>query len=179
MDLHKAIRIRAYRAVTGPLTRDYMYRRIMRWYSKTFATPLSAVEELPVEDVLQIYWEETYEEMDESQRAEELATLLQTEEELREAQEEEDEFDVETWIIAKQEAAKERKKQAKKAKAKAEQSSGKIAEIKEPQKLITPVAPPVPLWDKAPPSMSMSFDLDVDDDLVSEDFGPMTGIKKR
>ena len=181
MDLHKAIRIRAYRAVTGPLTRDYMYRRIMRWYSKTFSTPLSQVEEFPVEDVLQVYYEETYEEMDEEQRQGELSLLLQTDEDLLEARAEEDEFDLEAWTVEREIAKEEKKKEAKKTELKLKQSSSKIANV-EPQRLINEVQKSSSPWDDAPASpqgMSMSFDLDVDEDLLSEDFGPMTGIKKR
>lgn len=43
----------------------YTYRKIFRWYSRTFSTPLHQVEELPLEDVLRAWYEETLEDLDE------------------------------------------------------------------------------------------------------------------
>lgn len=41
---------------------EYQYRKICRWYSRTYATPLTVVEmDLLPEDVLQHYFEETIE----------------------------------------------------------------------------------------------------------------------
>lgn len=40
--------------------RDYQLRYIFRWYSKTFSTPLHQVEELPLQDVLQAWYETQY-----------------------------------------------------------------------------------------------------------------------
>ena len=155
----------------------------MRWYSKTFSTPLATVEDLPVEDVLAVYYEEIYEEMDEEARAQERAHLLLSEEEEMEAMSEEDENDIEAWRLQQEQEALEKKAKAKKAKQEKLklQSSGKIAEV-EPKSIIGKVDSPGPLWDRtppnAPPSMSMTFDVDVDEDILGDDFG-MTGVKKR
>lgn len=53
----------------------YFIRRAMRAYSRNFHTPLSAVEELPLEYVLQTYFEMVYEEKTEEERLE-LARIL-------------------------------------------------------------------------------------------------------
>lgn len=72
MDLFTAIQVQAIRDVLA-FRRDtkvredsqYPLRRIFRWYSKTFHTPLHEVGDLPMEDVMRAYWEEHFEEMDE------------------------------------------------------------------------------------------------------------------
>lgn len=58
-----AIRARALRSILQP---DYEYnlRHIFRWYSRSFATPLHHVPNLPLEDVLQAFFEERYETME-------------------------------------------------------------------------------------------------------------------
>lgn len=57
----------------------YGIRRILRWYSEKFHTPLHVVErELPLEDVLQHYFEATFEDLDEVQRKSEIESLLET-----------------------------------------------------------------------------------------------------
>lgn len=43
---------------------DYNRRKIFRWYSSRFATPLHVVETLPLLDVLRSYWEDRYESLD-------------------------------------------------------------------------------------------------------------------
>lgn len=61
----------------GEASGEYLLRRIMRDYSVWFHTPLHVVEELPVDDVLQAYWERHYEEIDEAdQDSEEPGTRL-------------------------------------------------------------------------------------------------------
>lgn len=49
---------------------EFDLRSIARWYSKTFATPLHLVYTLPTYDVLQAYFEETYEELSKSEEGE-------------------------------------------------------------------------------------------------------------
>jgi len=43
---------------------DYNRRKIFRWYSSRFSTPLHVVETLPLLDVLRSYWEDCYESLD-------------------------------------------------------------------------------------------------------------------
>ena len=42
---------------------DSFYRKVCRWYSKTFYTPLTTVEDMPTDQVLLTYYEETLSEM--------------------------------------------------------------------------------------------------------------------
>lgn len=54
---------------------EFIYRRICRWYSKNFATPLREVENLPIEYVLQHYFEETFDTLATSNNDNDLQTL--------------------------------------------------------------------------------------------------------
>jgi len=60
--LYKSIQIKAIESV---LDSDdaYSYRKICRWYSKTFHTPLQDVYKLDFEHVLSNYYESTFEEI--------------------------------------------------------------------------------------------------------------------
>jgi primosomal protein N' len=60
--LYKSIQIKAIEAVLDP-DDTYSYRRICRWYSKTFHTPLQDVYKLDFEHVLSNYYESTFEEI--------------------------------------------------------------------------------------------------------------------
>lgn len=60
---------------------DFVLRRICRWYSKTFSTPLHEVEEMPLEYVLQHYFECMWEKLDADEIEEEKRKILLTEEE--------------------------------------------------------------------------------------------------
>jgi len=60
--LYKSIQIKAIEAVLDP-DDTYSYRRICRWYSKTFHTPLQDVYQLDFEHVLLNYYESTFEEI--------------------------------------------------------------------------------------------------------------------
>ncbi len=82
LDFYKALRVLAFseaRATTS--SNAYALRKVLRWYSKTFATPLHVVETLPVDDILQHYYESLYEDMDLEDEARELADLVMTEKE--------------------------------------------------------------------------------------------------
>lgn len=61
MNIYDAIRAIALRDVVKQDDSEYAIRKVLRWYSKTFHTPLHLAEELPIEYVLQAYWEENYE----------------------------------------------------------------------------------------------------------------------
>ena len=81
MDYYTAIRLNALDAVLSGDNQEYVLRHIFRWYSKTFATPLNEVEELPLEDVLTHYYETKYEDMKDIEIDMEKASLLETNEE--------------------------------------------------------------------------------------------------
>ena len=86
--------------VESPL--DYNLRYIFRWYSQTFNTPLTEVEELPLEDVLQHYWESQYEELEDEAQAEEITRLLMPEEKLKRLRREEDAEDAEAFEFGRE-----------------------------------------------------------------------------
>lgn len=79
MDLYLAIRLKAFLAVTKP-DKPYLVRKTIRWYSKTFSTPIKVVEGLPLEEVFQAFYEEHYEEMDSEARESEKEDLLLSDE---------------------------------------------------------------------------------------------------
>lgn len=60
---------------------DAWLRRVFRFYSRTFSTPLHEVERLPLEDVLRAFYEEVFDQMDEEAREERIEWLLMTPEE--------------------------------------------------------------------------------------------------
>ena len=54
-----SIKIRALRAVLKPDINSAM-RRLFRWYSSTYSTPLHLVDRLPIEDILTAWFEEHF-----------------------------------------------------------------------------------------------------------------------
>ncbi len=72
-------------------------RHLFRWYSKTFHTPLTDVEGLPIEYVLQHYFESQYEELDEDQKHDLIIFLLESPEE-RAIREKADKIDEEDFF---------------------------------------------------------------------------------
>jgi hypothetical protein len=67
-------------AVLNP-DRQAWLRHVCRQYSVTFHTPLHVVSELPVEQVLQAWFEHIFDEMPEQQRSEYAEVLSESEEE--------------------------------------------------------------------------------------------------
>lgn len=78
-DWHRSICILAYNSVLKSDDRDYNLRRIFRWYSEKFHTPLHKVDSLPLEDVLTHYYESIYEAMSEEDLEQAKDELLETE----------------------------------------------------------------------------------------------------
>lgn len=64
-DFLQSLQIVALEAVLRP-DWEATYRYISRWYSTTFHTPLHLVDDLPIAEVLQHYFEAAYERMDEA-----------------------------------------------------------------------------------------------------------------
>lgn len=89
MNYYEAIKAKALHSVLKPDT-EYYIRRIIRWYSKTFHTPIQAVQEIPVEYILREYFEERYENMEEEDRDIELEEITETEEQRKERLAQED-----------------------------------------------------------------------------------------
>lgn len=63
MDHLTAIRLIALRTVVEETDYDYQLRKVFRWYSQNFHTPLDAVYSIPIDDVLQHYYEWNYEQI--------------------------------------------------------------------------------------------------------------------
>lgn len=80
MHLFDAVRLAALGAVAADSDSEYGLRKVFRWYSKTFYTPLHEVDALPLEDVLTAYWEEHFEQMEEQALEDAVAKALETEE---------------------------------------------------------------------------------------------------
>lgn len=149
MDIPKAIRLIALAAVVGEGEKDadYAIRKIMRWYSKTFHTPLHVVSTLPVEDVLESYYETSYEEMSEAQREVERKELLLSEADRRAAMRKEDADEAEAEAYAK-EAAEEEARAPKKLK----RVNPVPAKLAPEQVLVVPELP-----SELPPNIDMKF----------------------
>lgn len=62
-------------------TAEYQHRRILRWYSRTFSTALHDVEQLPLEYVLQHYYESFWEKAEAEEIEEARLDALKTPEE--------------------------------------------------------------------------------------------------
>ena len=103
MDTYSAIRILALKAVMRP-DAEYFVRKTIRWYSKTFSTPIADVEQIPFDTVLQAYFEERYGEMSRDELDAERRELLVTEEERRKLITMEEEDEVDMWLMGRMEA---------------------------------------------------------------------------
>lgn len=156
MNLFHAISVIALR---GVLTDDaeYRLRKIFRWYSRTFATPLHEVEDLPVEDVLLAYFETSFEDMKAEEIKEQIRLLTETNEEriAREKAEEEQttrEMTDEEFLRQAEAQAREKKlRKEKKAKEDAQLLSNLLEE---------PVAPVEPKPE--PPAMPEPVEPEID-----------------
>jgi hypothetical protein len=93
----KAIQILAINAIENPSYED-QFRFICRWFSKTFSIPLNKVDEFLEEEILQAWFEERFKEMldsgdDEQRKAyEEIRQNILYEEELKTAEDEDEEW---------------------------------------------------------------------------------------
>lgn len=158
MDVYSAIRISAFRAVQEE-DREYALRKMMRWYSKTFYTPLPQVEEIPLEDIAQAYFEERYAEMDDRQLEQELAELKRTPEETYRQMLKEEADEAEMFQMARMVA-----EEARRSKAAVKQKDGTIAPVQHAPATRLPVRMPeadLPKALPAPrPDLTMSFTTD-------------------
>jgi hypothetical protein len=112
-DLLEEARLLAMRAVAKP-DGEYYVRRLCRWYSQTYATPLHVVEtEIPIEDVFMHYFESKYERMEEEEREIEMDEIL-----LTPAEREQRKVDAEAAKQADDDFLKEAIEEAEQAKAK-------------------------------------------------------------
>lgn len=115
----RALRILALKeALSEEPSYDYFIRKVFRWYSKTFSTPLHQVYELPLFDVMQAYYEDIYanlaDEKDTPEFHEQLSNLSKSEVELEKDKLEKDRTEAEDYMFAKS-AENDNKKSAEKA----------------------------------------------------------------
>jgi hypothetical protein len=61
-NLYRSYQIQAAEVVLTP-DEAYMYRKMCRWYSEKFHTPLLTVESLPIDHILTTYYESTMEQI--------------------------------------------------------------------------------------------------------------------
>lgn len=170
MDRYRALRLRAMQAVEHPDSDDQL-RSIFRWYSRTFHTPLHLVEELPVDDVLSAYYEESYEGMNDEERKRETAELLETPEQKKIRLRQKDEERAEAFEFARIAAEEERRKEDRKRLADLKPEGAKpLAVQKTPEASL-----PKPLKDlkELPPDIEMKFVDDAEFEKEIEGFGTM------
>lgn len=79
---------------------DYNRRKMFRFYSRTFATPLHIVETLPMTDVIRAYWEQNYESLSEEDLENAVRQASMTDEELKKIGTKEDMGELEFDAIA-------------------------------------------------------------------------------
>lgn len=139
----------------------YHYRRICRWYSTTFHTPLPMVEEMSEEDVLRTFFEHKVEEMPKAERRKRAIILTETDSErkARLAQEKSKTDDAFAKRIAKQ-AIKAEKEAAAKRKLADEAARKRVEELATKEMVGAPKLPDLP-------EFSMKFSQD--GNLLSSD----------
>jgi hypothetical protein len=81
---------------------EYLLRKIFRSYSKSFSTPLHLVETLPLADVILHFFEDRFENMETKDLEEERLDIIETEEELKARQLQEDRDDSELFEIERE-----------------------------------------------------------------------------
>lgn len=77
MNTYDALKLIALKGAIKPDAESNV-RYVLRWYSKTFHTPLHEVYNLPLEDVWFAYFEERYSDMERADLEEEVAMALES-----------------------------------------------------------------------------------------------------
>lgn len=152
----------------------YHYRRICRWYSKTFFTPLHQVMELEEEDVLQAFFESQFEDMTKPARRKMAYEMTETDEELKARKKEEDSHSDDAFFAREaKKAAKEEKKRLKKLAQEAAKAAEKVSKLANSEMLKPKeTSKPAPL-----PEISMNFG--PDGNLLDEESIPLPPPRKR
>lgn len=71
LNYFKFLQLKALDCIFNP-TDDYLQRKICRWYSKEYSTPLNQVLEMPFDYVLTHYYESEFEKQDHNQLIDQL-----------------------------------------------------------------------------------------------------------
>ncbi len=98
MTLFESVQLLALASIKKP-DGNYFIRRICRWYSREFSTPLHEVEALPLDYVLQNYFESIYEELEEEDFDKRVAEVLESPEQkkMRKTEQELEEMEYEEF----------------------------------------------------------------------------------
>lgn len=152
MSFVESIRLLAMQAVLDS-DPDYQLRSVLRWYSREFHTPLSEVYDIPIDEVIEAFYECKYEDMDDGQRNFEIGELLKTNQAVVEAKKKEDADEVDDVAFLQKVM---------------EEAKSVVIPKPEPQKPI-----------EAPPDISMSFDSNLDIDALDRDSMTPPPKKKR
>lgn len=141
LNYFKAMQVLSMKAVLQP-DGEYLLRRIYRYYSTHFHTPLADVEKLPLETVLINYYEHVYENMEEGNRENIRARLAMTDEEIEAAKLNKEDAEEDDDEYVKQIEAEEQARLAKAAGNAA--AAGKATKAKEDEwaGMDEPTAPP-------------------------------------
>lgn len=133
-DRLNGIKLKALRGAWKP-DRNAILRKIFRWYSKEFHTPLAEVEDLPLEDVLLHWFEVSYETLDNVERHNLAIELLETPTE-RAKREMEDKSADEAFFMLTSQKAKETQDKQKVRKQLADTVKGLKTSFKEMRETI-------------------------------------------
>jgi hypothetical protein len=86
---------------------EYFLRRVFRFYSETFHTPLHMVPDLPLDDVILTYYETHFEKLEPKDLETERLAVIESPEDLRARQMEEDRDDADVFETLKEIAAEQ------------------------------------------------------------------------
>lgn len=188
MDRFKAIKVNALWSVWNSRRRkakdddDYDLNKMLRWYSKTFHTPVQAVEELPIDHVVEMYWYENFEALDEEEFKKAHQEVVQDPDQLKELQKLEDEEEWETFLMRDEMIAENKATLAEAGIKKLEDATAALKDLtrdtplfrdRDAQLVMNPIKP-----QDQQPDIKLNFD-DVDEDSDPLAFGLMDPPKKR
>ncbi len=179
MNIYEALKKLALKAVIAP-DEAYEMRRIFRWYSRTFHTPLEEVEEIPIQKVLVHYFESEFENANEEQIEKFIRDMCESKEDKYKREMEEERLVVEDWLFLKSV-----EKTTKKPTNKENKLEDVVKATDRVTKAITSILKPrdkdatLPDDDTSlPPDVSISFSDDLDKDIEELDWSLFNKPKK-
>jgi len=119
LEYYKALRIIALNEVLKEDSgQAYSLRQVFRWYSEKFHTPLHLVDDLPLHDIMQHYFESNYEKIQDEQNKldSELTHLSQTDEEAAATCATKDREEFQNWKFEREAEEEAKVQQASRAK---------------------------------------------------------------
>lgn len=130
----------------------FRLRKIFRWYSTTFHTPLHEVPDLPLEEILQAYFEDRYEGMTPEELEHEIQEAIEPQEE-REARERTSSSESEKKSIEDEEFARQVEAEEA-AKRTGKHLEGLTTAVQQPESILRPTGPGIA---PIPPDIEMRF----------------------